>query len=98
MTQAQHLIRLVHDDPGHISVEFTCTGDRSSPCHVFPDNAETWSGEEAQQHGVPHETCWIQDWMDAGCAKYCGPADGEVHSGPITIDFDGICVSWSYAS
>lgn len=45
-------------------------------------------GESDRDLLVPHNECWIQPWMDEGCA---------VRSGPITVTWNGDCVEWKYA-
>ena len=98
MTEHLHYITHTHDAGYGIRTEFTCTGDRTSPCHQYPPTElgmETWSDADADVF-VPHDECWIQVWMDEGCDTDC-VLDGEpVRSGPITVTWNGVCVEWEY--
>ena len=100
MTEHLHHISHTHDTGYGISTTFTCTGDRTSPCHQYPpDDAkmETW-GEDDRDVFVAHDECWIKPWMeDADCAVLCGPDGEPVSSGPINATWGGECVEWEYA-
>lgn len=100
MTEHLHHITHTHDTGCGIKTRFTCTGDRTSPCHQYPpDDAEmeTW-GEDDRALFVPHDVCWLEQWMtEADCAILCGPDGEPVHSGPINVTWNGDCVSWEYA-
>lgn len=99
MTEHLHHITHTHDAGYGVRAEFTCTGDRTSPCHQYPPaglGMETW-GETDRDLFVPHDECWIQAWMDEGCSTECGPNGEPVRSGPITVTWGGDCVEWKYA-
>lgn len=100
MTEHLHHITHTHHAGEGIHTEFTCTGDRTSPCHQYPPTElgmESWSAEDAHLF-VPHDQCWVQPWMDdADCDTLCGPDGAHVRSGPITITWGGDCVRWEYA-
>lgn len=100
MTKHLHHIAHNHDGPFGIHVEFTCTGDRTSPCHQYPPTElgmEAW-GEADRDLFVPHDECWLESWMNfAGCSTTCGPDSGPVRSGPINATWGGDCVEWEYA-
>lgn len=102
MTEHLHYVTHTHETCYGIRTRFTCTGGRTSPCHLYPpDHAEveTW-GEADRGMFVPHDDCWMKSWMeDAGCAETCGPDGEPVRSGPITITitWNGECLEWDYA-
>lgn len=52
-------------------VKFTCSGDRSSECHIYPD-ADEWEEGDGQER-TPHEECWLQGWFDNDAYSYFGP-------------------------
>lgn len=99
MTEHLHHITHTHDGWNGIRTQFTCTGDRTSPCHQYRHanaGAETW-GESTRNLFVPHDECWMAAWMeDAECAEMCGPIGEHVRSGPINITWNGDCVEWEY--
>lgn len=99
-TEAKHLhyIEHTHDTGYGISTRFVCKGDRMSPCHQYPPaelQMERW-GKADERLFVPHDECWIESWMNVGCAVLCGPDREPVRSGPITVTFED-CVVWEYA-
>ena len=100
MTEHLHHITHTHDAGYGIRTEFTCTGDRTSPCHQYPpDDAEMdrWSAEDGHLF-VSHERCWFTFWMDdADCDESCGPDGEPVRSGPINVTWGGDCAEWEYA-
>lgn len=100
MTEHLHYITHTHDTGHGINTTFTCTGDRTSPCHQYPPTElgmETWSYEDKHLF-VPHDECWVRFWMeDTDCAELCCPDGEPVRSGPITITWNGDCVEWEYA-
>lgn len=100
MTEHLHHITHTHVAWYGIRTEFTCTGDRTSPCHQYPPTGlemETWSDADADVF-VPHDECWTRFWMEDGdCAALCGPDGEPVRSGPINVTWNGDCVSWEYA-
>ena len=100
MTEHLHYISHTHDTGYGISTTFTCTGDRTSPCHQYPPSSvgmETW-GEADRDLFVPHDECWLTPWMeDADCAELCCPDGEPVRSGPINATWGGDCVEWEYA-
>lgn len=101
MSETLHFIEHIHDTGYGIQIKFTCKGDRTSPCHQYPPaelEMERW-GEADKHLFVPHDECWIQDWMTkCDCGEICGPDDEPVRGGPepITITFEE-CVQWEYA-
>lgn len=107
MTEHLHYISHTHDTGYGISSTFTCTGDRTSPCHQYPpDDAkmETWGEDDrdvfvaGRDVFVAHDECWIKPWMeDADCAEECGPDGAPVRPGPINVTWNGDCVEWEYA-
>lgn len=101
MTEHLHYVTHTHDTGHGIRTEFTCTGDRTSPCHQYPpDDAEmeTW-GEDDRDVFVAHDECWLEQWMDGYyCAILCGPDGEPVRPGPITVTWNGDCVEWEYAT
>lgn len=101
MTEHLHHIAHTHDGWDGIKTQFTCTGGRTSPCHQYPpDEAEMETWGEADKHmSVPHDECWLEQWMNgADCAEICGPVGEPVRSGPITVTWNGDCVEWEYAA
>lgn len=109
MTGHLHYISHTHDAGYGITTRFTCTGDRTSPCHQYPpDDAEmeTWGEDDRDvfvAHDalgvfVAHDECWLEQWMEgACCAETCCPEGEPVRSGPITVTWNGDCVEWEYA-
>lgn len=100
MTEHLHYITHTHRVGDGINTAFTCTGNRTSPCHQYPpDDAEMdrWSVEDEHLF-VPHDRCWFAFWMnDADCDVLCGPHGEPVRSGPINVTWGGDCVEWEYA-
>lgn len=99
MNEHLHYITHTHDTGYGIKTRFTCTGDRTSPCHQYPPEGaevETW-GEADRALFVPHDECWMKSWMeDAGCAETCCPDGEPVRSGLITVTWNGDCLEWEY--
>ena len=99
---ADHLHYITHNHEAGFGIDtkFTCTGDRTSPCHQYPPTElgmEQWSDEDKHLF-VPHDACWLEVWMTkADCASLCGPDCEPVRSGPITVTWNGVCVEWEYA-
>ena len=101
MSNHLHYIEHTHQTGHGILTKFTCKGDRTSPCHQYPDcDCEHWDSDaehEREHPSVPHDQCWVEPWMDE-CATLCAPDGEPVHSGPITVTFNGDCVEWEYAN
>ena len=100
MTENLHYITHTHDTGYGIKTRFACTGDRTSPCHQYPPTElgmERW--READKHlFVPHDECWLEQWMtEADCAILCGPDGEPVRSGPVNVTWNWDCVEWEYA-
>lgn len=98
MTEHLHYIEHTHEAGYGILTKFTCKGDRTSQCHQYPPismGMETW-GEADRDLFVPHDECWVEPWMNGGCATLCAPDGEPVQSGPITVTFNGDCVEWEY--
>ena len=99
MTKHLHHITHTHHGGDGIHAQFTCTGDRTSPCHQYPPQdaeMETW-GEGDRDLFVPHDECWLEEWLEgACCAETCGPDGEPVRSGPINATWGGDCVEWEY--
>ena len=110
---ALHHVTVKHtrDADGEVAstqVTFECRGDRTSPCHQYPDcDCESWDAEHEKEHPkVSHEECVMKGWFDGGgCGENCylldddfclNPADIPERSGPVEIEWDE-CVSWSFA-
>lgn len=93
------------DEYGIPTVVFTCTGDRTTKCHIYPD-AETWQDDDPRS--VPHDECWVQGWFDAGADTYVG--DGFImdvgaggvpnvaRSGPISVSFEDEWIEWEFTA
>lgn len=101
-----HTVTVTVDEEGlRDKVIFTCAGDETSDCHVYPD-AEQWT-DDVVEDGYPHyahEKCWLQDWFENDGYFYAG-ADGlddggewgvphTARSGPIEHEYDEWCVTW----
>ena len=98
MTEHLHHITHTHYAGEGIHTEFTCTGDRTSPCHVYPDCDCAFLMTECTHAPTLHDECWAEGWMtDGDCAEECGPDGEPVRSGPITVTWNGDCVVWKYA-
>ena len=107
MTEHLHYITHTHHAGYGINTTFTCTGDRTSPCHQYPPQdaeMETWSDADVfVAHAnadvfVAHDECWLEQWMEhEECAVLCGPDGEPVRSGPINATWGGDCVEWEYA-
>lgn len=97
MTEHLHHISHTHDTGYGIRTRFTCTGDRTSPCHMYPDCDCAVDQVHCDHEPAPHDECWIQGWMDAGCDIECGPDGEPVRSGPINVTWGGDCGEWEYA-
>lgn len=96
MNDHLHYITHTHDTGYGIRTKFTCTGNRTSPCHMYPDCLCAVDQVPCPHERAPHEECWIQDWMDDGCSTECGPHGEPVRSGPIKVTWNGDCVEWKY--
>lgn len=109
---SEHRVTVKHDRDGdgevtNTDITFECLGDRTSPCHSYPDcGCDEWSEEHVKEHAnVPHDECWLQDWFDDGsCGEECyDHGDHKYHfasdlpeqSGPIKFDWDE-CITWSF--
>ena len=97
MSEHLHYITHTHGAGYGVYSEFTCTGDRTAPCHMYPDCLCAVDQVPCDHEPAPHDECWRQGWMDEGCATECGPDGAPVRSGPITITWNGDCVTWKYA-
>lgn len=97
MTEHLHYITHTHyAGYGGIQVQFTCKGDRTAPCHMYPDCFCAVDQVECNHAPAPHDECWTQGWMDEGCDTDCGPDGEPVRSGPINVTWNGDCVEWEY--
>lgn len=96
MTEHLHHITHTHEAGYGVYSEFICTGDRTSPCHVYPDCFCAFDQVTCAHEKAPHDECWIQGWMDERCSSECGPDGEPVHSGPINVTWNGDCVEWEY--
>lgn len=97
MTKHLHYITHTHDGWNGIKTQFTCTGDRTSPCHQSPDCDCAFLMEECTHTPTPHDECWAEGWMtEADCAELCGPKGEPVRSCPINVTWNGDCVEWEY--
>lgn len=83
------------------SIEFTCHGDRSAPCHRYPDcECELWD-DNHEHPSVPHEKCLLQTWFDDGDVD---PPPEELSnvalepgmSGPICTSFHEDYIAWRF--
>lgn len=97
MTEHLHYISHTHHAGYGINTTFTCTGDRTSPCHMYSGCLCAAAQVPCDHEPVPHDECWMQGWMDAGCSTECAPDSETVRSGPINVTWNGICVEWEYA-
>lgn len=97
MTEHLHYISHTHEAGYGITTTFTCTGGRTSPCHTYPDCLCVVDQVPCTHERAPHDECWIQGWMDAGCSIDCAPEVEPVRSGPINVTWNGDCVEWEYA-
>lgn len=96
MSEHLHHITHIHRTGEGIEAEFTCTGNHTSPCHQYPEEAETWYEKDWPQP-VAYDACWVLPWMEEnGCAKFCAPEGESVRSGPINVTWNGDCVEWEY--
>ena len=97
-TKHLHYITHTHDAWNGIKTRFTCAGDRTSPCHVYPDCDCAFLMTECTHAPTQHDECWAEGWMtESDCAELCGPDGEPVHSGPVNVTWDGTCVVWKYA-
>lgn len=65
MTERLHFVTITERD-GAPAIEFTCRGDETSDCHLYPDcGCETW-GEFHEHPKVSHAECWLKMWFDNG--------------------------------
>ncbi len=80
------------------AVAFTCSGDKTSPCHQYPAcGCEVWAldihgdAAAAGHEDTPHARCWLAAWFDSGCAVYQGDdADEGTDDGVPVIDREGL--------
>lgn len=98
----EHLHYITHTHMHHagdgISTTFTCTGNRTSPCHVYPTCLCAFDQVPCAHEKALHDDCWIQAWMDGySCSTDCAPEGEPVRSGPINVTWNGDCVEWEYA-
>lgn len=96
MTEHLHYITHTHEAGYGVYSEFTCTGDRTSPCHMHPDCLCAVDQVPCDHEPALHDDCWVQGWMDGRCAEECGPDGAPVRSGPINVTWGGDCVEWEY--
>lgn len=98
MSDHLHYIEHRHEAGYGIKTTVTCKGDRTSPCHTYPDCDCAFLMTECTHAPTRHDECWAEGWMDEGdCAETCGPDGEHVRSGPINVTWDGNCVVWEYA-
>ena len=110
MNAAEHLhfVAVTHerDEDGDVSdstLTFECRGTIDSPCHLYPDDVESFSEVDVDQW-TKHENCWLKEWFEAGYeATPYRPGDEmeyDLHnvpegSGAIEYEYDeGIYWSW----
>lgn len=101
-------LHLVDYDANTQEAVFSCAGDRSSECHNYPDDAESWMDEDREAF-VPHDKCWMFDWFDNHAVEYTGDdvveADDSYgngvpatsRTGLITAGFSGDYIEWDWA-
>jgi len=90
-------------------VKFECRGDKTSPCHQYPDcSCEVW--EDDHEHPkVTHGECWIESWFQADGHAYDGPDRDEMNgdwgipagmdrAGAVSTTFEMEYVSWEFAA
>lgn len=113
-TDQLHHVTVTHtrDAEGEITsthVAFECRGDRTSPCHQYPDcDCESYDEEHDDNHqAVPHDECAVDAWFATGCGETCY-TDGTLggiydnpdripeRSGPVDTEWDE-CIQWSWA-
>lgn len=97
MTEHLHYVSHTHHAGYGINTTFTCTGDRTSPCHMYSGCLCAAAQVPCDHEPVPHDECWMQGWMDVGCSTECAPDGEPVRSGPITVTCNGDCLEWEYA-
>ena len=57
MTKHLHYISHTHHAGYGIRTEFTCTGDRTSPCHMYPDCLCVVDQVHCDHEPAPHDEC-----------------------------------------
>lgn len=103
-----HFVTVTHqcDEDGDVTdsiLAFECRGTIDSPCHLYPDNVESFS-ELPRDQWTKHNDCWLKDWFEAGyeATPYHPGVEAECDlrnvpegSGPIEFEYDeGIYWSW----
>jgi hypothetical protein len=104
-----HFVTVEHErdkygDVVATTMRFECRGTIDSPCHLYPDDVESFS-EVPEEQWTKHQDCWIRDWFDTGDEDVTPywPGDGlnyGLHnipdgSGPIDYEYDE-CILWHW--
>ena len=104
-TEAAHAVDF---DANSGEVVFTCTGDQTSECHIWPDDLEYWDDTTPRDTFVPHDRCWMFDWFDNHAVEYTGGDGVEAddsygntipsapRSGPIKATFQQDFIEWGW--
>lgn len=110
-TERLHYVTVKPADDSHPEPQqqFECRGDKTSPCHQYPNcDCESWSKGHEHPY-VPHDECWMQGWFEnEGGTVYEGeeydeyniqglPSDMD-RSGPIVASFQQEFVGWDFSA
>ena len=108
-TEHLHFVTVTHqrDEDGGVTdstLTFECRGTIDSPCHLYPDNVESFS-ELPRDQWTKHDDCWLKEWFEVGfeATPYRSRGETEFYlrdvpegSGPIEYEYDeGIFWSWT---
>ncbi|HUX70455.1 MAG TPA: hypothetical protein VMV41_08095 [Cellulomonadaceae bacterium] len=107
-TEDLHFVTVTHerDEDGDVidsTLTFECRGTIDSPCHLYPDDVESFS-EVERDRWTKHENCWLKEWFEVGeDATPYTPGDGLGYdlrnipdgSGAIDYKYDE-CILWSW--
>lgn len=111
-TEQLHFVSVRHehtDFGGTIATSeliFECRGTIDSPCHLYPEDAESFEAVPREQW-TKNEDCWLKTWFDLGYGATMYIDDGgelveslglvPAGSGPIEYEYDdGLCWTWVY--
>lgn len=74
-----HTVKIVETDAG-LKAVFTCSADRDSDCHFYPDCDCEYIPPDHQHPKVKNDLCWMSDWFEVGAIS---PANDDIQAGDM---------------